>query len=201
MSISSGAQLRQPYWDDALARQPYWDNVPDEQWRKKRLELLRPAEEQRHAKRRWETLPYVAIVVLLFTVAFAYIYFDAKIGEAGREINRLDTLAVEEYNMAQRTELEIGTLSSLTRIESYAKLHLNMVYPDIGAVQYLDQRVSGWLADQLSILAEDKPKLAEEAITATKLELEPEPETVAKPQAEQEHHPLITAWIELIGGH
>jgi cell division protein FtsL len=138
--------------------------------------LLRPEQEQRLAKRRWEAVPYALLVLMVFIAAFAYMCLDAKIGVAGREINDLEAQIKENQTMAMRTELEIGNLSSLSRVESYAKLHLNMVYPDIGAVQYLDQQASGWLATELAALVAEAPV--------------PEPEPV--------RHPIIEALKKLI---
>jgi cell division protein FtsL len=148
----------------------------DAAWRRQRLELLRPEQEQRLAKRRWEAVPYVLLVVMVFAAAFAYMCLDAKIGVAGREINGLEAQIKDNQTLAMRTELEIGNLSALSRVESYAQQNLDMVYPDIGAVQYLDQQVSARLAAELAALA------AEAA--------EPTPEPV--------HHPLIEALKKLI---
>jgi cell division protein FtsL len=160
MAASRSAQLAQPYLE-----QPR-----DAAWRRRRLELLKPEQEQRLAKRRWEAAPYVLLVAMIFVAAFAYMCLDAKIGLAGREINALNTQIKENQTLARRAELDIGSLSSLARIESYAKLHLNMVYPDIGAVHYLDQHVSSRLAAELAALeaieaeaappAESRPWLA-----------------------------------------
>jgi cell division protein FtsL len=169
MAASRSAQLAQPYLEQ----------IYDAQWRRKRLELLKPGQEQRLAKRRWEAVPFALLVVLVFAVAFAYMCLDAKIGMSGREINDLEAQIKETQTLSRRTELEIGTLSSLARIESYAKLHLNMVYPDIGAVQYLDQQVSVQLAAQLAALVAEEP-----------------PE-----EPEAERHPLLAAWAELLSGY
>jgi len=171
MIASRSAQLAQPYLERPGATA----------WQQKRLELLQPEEKQRLAKRRWEAAPVVLLVALVFTAAFAYMYLDAKIGVAGREINALETQIQERQTLSLRAELEIGVLSSLARIESYAKLHLGMVYPDIGAVQYLDQRVSNKLTAELAALAAKAP--------------EPEPAPEAK------RRPLLTAWTELFNGY
>jgi cell division protein FtsL len=171
MAASRSAQLVQPYLERPGAAA----------WRQKRLELLQPEEKQRLAKRRWEAAPFVFLVALVFAAAFAYMYLDAKIGVAGLEINDLETQIQEKQTLTLRTELEIGVLSSLARVESYAKLHLGMVYPDIGAVQYLDQQVSNMLAAELAALAAEAP--------------EPAPEPEAK------RRPLLTAWAELISSY
>jgi cell division protein FtsL len=141
----------------AQLSQPYLKRPDDIKWQQKRLELLRPEQEQRLAKRRWEAVPYILVSALLLAAVFAYMCLDAKIGQAGREINGLDTLIKENQILSQRTELEIGSLSSLARIESYAKLHLSMVYPDVGAMLYLDPIVSKMLATELAVLAEQIP--------------------------------------------
>jgi cell division protein FtsL len=165
MAVSRSAQLAQVYLD-----KPH-----DLAWQQRRLELLQPEQEQRLAKRRWDVIPILLLVALVFAAAFAYIGLDAKIGVAGREINDINAQVKENYMLAQRTELEIGTLSSLSRIESYAKLHLDMVYPDIGAVQYLDQRVSTLLAAELAALtppqAEPEPEAQRPSILAVLAEL------------------------------
>ena len=148
MAASRSAQLAQPYLE-----QPH-----DMEWQRKRWELLQPEQEQRLARRRWDAAPYVLLLAMMFSAAFAYMCLDAKIGEAGREINALHSQIKESQTLAQRTELEIGSLSSLARIESYAKLHLNMVYPDIGAVQYLNQQASSKLASELAALAAKEPE-------------------------------------------
>ena len=168
MARSRSAQLAGPYLE-----QPY-----DAAWRRQRLELLRPQQEQRLSKRRWEAASLVLLVALVFAAAFAYMCLDAKIGVAGREINDLDTQIMDAQTLSQRTELEIGALSSLSRIESYAELHLNMVYPDIGAIQYLDPRVNDMLAAELAALA------------ATEPEADPE----------KERSPVLAAVMELIKG-
>ena len=147
MATSRSAQLAQTYLD----------RPSDAAWRRQRLELLRPEQEQRLTKRRWEAVPFVLLVAMVFAAAFAYMYLDAKIGLAGREINDLEAQIKESQTLAMRTELEIGSLSSLSRIESYAKLHLGMVYPDIGAVQYLDQHVSSRLAAEMTALTAEEP--------------------------------------------
>jgi len=166
MAPGRNTQLAQPYIE-----QPY-----DVRWRQKRLELLQPEQEQRLAKRRWEAAPYILMVIMIFAAAFAYMCLDAKIGVAGREINVIDTQISESQTLSQRMELELGALSSLARIEGYAKLHLNMVYPDIGAVEYLDPRVSDMLTAELAALAAQE---TEEA-------------------AEEERHPALAVLKELL---
>ncbi|MCL1974576.1 MAG: hypothetical protein FWG61_00270 [Firmicutes bacterium] len=146
------------------------------QWQRRRLELLQPEQEQRMAKRRWETVPYVLLVALIFIFAFAYMCLDAKIGVAGLKINDLEAQIKEQQTLSLRTELEIGVLSSLSRIENYAKLHLGMVYPDIGAVHYLDQQVSNMLAEELAVLAEAEPPTEQEV----------------------QETPLLKVWAELV---
>ena len=143
-------------YSSQLARS-YLERPGDTLWRQKRLELLKPEQKQRLAKRRWEVAPFIMLVALVFFAAFAYMCLDAKIGGAGLEINELDARIREKQTLSQRTELEISSLSSLARIESYAKLHLNMVYPDIGAVQYLDPNISKMLAADMAVLAEQAP--------------------------------------------
>ena len=171
MAASPSAQLAQPNLE-----QPY-----GVKWQRKRLELLRPELDQRLAKRRWEAVPFVLLVLLVFGAAFAYMCLDAKIGVAGREINNMEVQIAEKQTLTLRTELEIGRLSSLNRIESYAILHLGMIYPDIGAVQYLDQQVSSMLAAELAALS-DKAQEPEAA-----------PET--------EKHPLLAAWTKLVNSY
>ena len=163
----------------AQLAQPYYEYPHHKKWQQKRLELLRPEQEQRLTKRRWEVVPFVLLVVLVFTAAFAYVWMDAKIGVLGREINHIDMQITEAHTLSMRAEMEIGSLSALSRVESYAKLHLDMVYPDIRAVQYLDQQVSSLLATELSSLTENE----------------------AEPEAEPERHPLLAAWTELISGY
>jgi len=163
---------------NAQLAQPYFERPATEEWQRRRLELLRPEQEQRLARRRWEAVPYVLLVALILVFAFAYMCLDAQIGLAGRQINDLDAQTAQMQTQSLRTEVEIGNLSSLSRIESYAKLHLNMVYPDIQAVQYLDQRVSQQLAVELSGVKAAAPVPA----------AEPAPQ----------YHPLLAAWAELI---
>jgi cell division protein FtsL len=158
-----------------LAR-PYLEQPADAVWRQKRLELLQPEQEQRLSKRRWEAAPFVLLAMLVLTAAFAYMCLDAQIGLAGREINNLQVQIKEEEALGMRTEVEIGSLSSLARIESYAQLHLGMVYPDIKAVYYLDQQVSNMLTAELIALAEAVP----------------EPELAA------EQRPMLAVWTEAL---
>lgn len=161
-----------------LAR-PYVEQPADAVWRQKRLELLRPEEEQRLSKRRWEAVPFVLLSALLLAAAFAYMCLDAKIGVAGREINALQAQIKEEKGLAMRTELEIGVLSSLARIESYAQLHLGMVYPDIKAVYYLDQQISNRLAAELKALVAETPE----------------------PEVKEERRTLLATWTKLISNY
>ncbi|MCL1905838.1 MAG: hypothetical protein FWG06_02385 [Clostridiales bacterium] len=149
MAASRSAQLAQSYFEQPV----------DAAWRRQRLELLRPEQEQRLSKRRWEALPFALLTTVVLAAAFAYMCMDAQIGLAGREINDIQAQIKEEQAMTMRTELEIGSLSSLSRVESYAQLHLGMVYPDIKAVHYLDQQVSNMLAANMAALQAKEPDI------------------------------------------
>lgn len=160
---------------------PAYERSESEAWQQARLELLKPQQKQRRAKRRREALAYGFLGLLLFSLAFAYMFLESRINVAGREVNDLQVQIDETNKLALRTELEIGNLSSLSRIESYATLHLGMVYPNVKSVQYLSQQVSAQLnADLL-------------ALTVTAQEEE------EKSAPEEERYPLFVAWSELIG--
>lgn len=176
MVVSKSAQLAETYIERPATYK----------WQKTRLELLEPEQQQRRAKRRSEAAPFVLMVLLIFFVAFAYMCLDAKIGMAGFMINDLDSQIEELQTLSLRTELEIGVLSSLARIESYAKLHLGMIYPDIGAVHYMDQQVSNMLAVQLAVLAVD------DAGPEMEPEVAPRPVLAVWAEAMRSYHLLTT---------
>jgi len=170
MATNSNAQLRQPVYE----------RHSNAGWQQRRLELLKPQQRQRTAHRRREALSYGLLAVLLFCAALAYMYLEARINVAGREVNSLQSQVAETHKLALISELEIGNLSSLSRVESYARMQLGMVYPDVKSVHYLNHRVSMQLAADLQALGEEAPA-----------------ETVVA----EERRPLFAAWAELLSGY
>lgn len=160
----------------------YTDHLGSEAWHRQRLELLKPQQRQRRAARRREVLSYCLLAILLFCAALLYMYFEARINVFGRELNDLQIQIAETQKSALRMELEIGNLSSLSRVENYATLHLGMVYPDAKSVQYLSQQASAQFnADMAALVAEAEA-----------------PESPV-PAEEEKQYPLFAAWTELIG--
>ncbi|MCL2495979.1 MAG: hypothetical protein FWF04_01005 [Clostridiales bacterium] len=170
VSSSSNAQLQQPVYE----QHSYAG------WKQTRLELLKPQQRQRKARRRLEVLSYGLLAVLLFCLALTYMYLEAQINVAGREVNTLQKQVAETRKLSLISELEIGNLSSLSRVESYAKMQLGMVYPDVKSVHYLDHQVSVQLAADLQALTEEA---SAENIVA------------------EEQQNLFKAWMELISGY
>lgn len=162
--------------------EPALERGQGELWQRQRLELLQPGQRQRVARRRREGLVYGLIAILIFASAFVYMAFEARIGEAGREINLLHSQIRTVENQNLNIQLQISSYRSLGRIESYAMNYLGMVFPDIREVRYLDQQFSIQVARDLMLM---QPDLVEEISEM------PEPA----------EHALFGAWAEWLNAY
>lgn len=102
------------------------------------------------------TLAVIAVLVYLLGVTF----MESKIGDAGAEINNLKEQIARTENDSLMADLEIGELSSLERIESYAVSDLGMVPTDANSIYYLNKESSMMIAmgeQQLAAAAAEAP--------------------------------------------
>lgn len=162
---------------NAFAEQHDYQHAQQEAWQRARLELLQPQHKQRLNQRRQELAVYMLAALAIFVCALAYMVLEAKIGAAGHEVNSIQAQIAEVNNLALRTEYEIGSLSSLARVESYAKLRLGMVYPDINAVQYLHPATTDNIAAALALLEEEAQQPAAATLEVSEGESESESES------------------------
>jgi len=99
-----------------------------------------------------------AVFLCLLTMAF----MSAKICGIGVEINNMkDQIAAMETDTL-RAEMDLGELSSLSRIESYAINNLGMVYPGAENIHIMDEESSMAIARGEQALAAS----ASDAVTA-----------------------------------
>lgn len=85
-------------------------------------------------------LALAVIAVLVYFLGLTFI--EAKLTNAGAEINSIKAAIEDTQNASAVMDLKIGSLASLDRIEQYAINELGMVYPDAEAVYFLDQESS-----------------------------------------------------------
>ena len=110
----------------------------------RRLRVLdgRAVREKRNARRAdivKITLAVTAVMVYLLAVTM----MEAKIGNLVNRINTLEADIEDTINASLRTDLEIGELSSLERIEEYATAELGMIRPGVEDIHYLNGESSG----------------------------------------------------------
>lgn|GEM_PF-1788152 len=111
--------------------------------RHQQLHLLHKEQAKAHVLRH-DRIILASIVVGAFLLAFTFISIEAKITSYGYQVTQLKEQTEDIQNQSDRLDLEIASLNSLNRIENYALTNLDMVYPDIKNVGYLD--VSGSVA-------------------------------------------------------
>ena len=92
------------------------------------------------------SLAVVAVLVYLLSVTF----MEAKIDDAGAQINNLKAQIAETENNALIAELKIGELASLDRVESYAVANLGMICPAADSFHYLNRESSMMIAAGLA---------------------------------------------------
>ncbi len=156
------------------------DSYPQQkEWQQRRLELLAPQQKVRQEQKRKEVVRYALAAMAVFAYALVYMVLEANIGVLGAEIINLQGQIAEQENDSLRAEYEIGSLSSLDRIESYAQLHLGMVYPDINSVQYLSPAIAQNIETEIM------------SVQAAQNE----------PPAEIENTNLIAAWSDMFGNY
>ena len=79
-------------------------------------------------------LGVIAVLVYLLSLTFV----EAKISNTGAQINDLNAAIADTQNDSAIMDLNIGSLASLDRIETYATTYLGMTYPNADSVYFLD---------------------------------------------------------------
>ena len=95
------------------------------------------------------SLGAAAVMICLLGMTF----MSAKICNLGVEINSLKSQIEDTQVMTARAELQLGELSSLERIESYAVANLGMVYPSADYVYFLSAASTQTVAETETLVA------------------------------------------------
>lgn len=103
-------------------------------------------------------LAVVAVMLYLLSLTM----MEAKIGNMVSHINGIQREIDNTVNASLRSDLEIGELSSLGRIEAYAVTQLGMVSPDVDNIHYLNGESSQMILTGQQNLAEQEVIVAEE---------------------------------------
>lgn len=107
-------------------------------------------------------LVLIAIMVYLLSVTM----MEAKIGNMVSRINGLQRDIEDTANASLRADLQIGELSSLDRIETYAVSYLGMVSPGMDDIHCLNGESSQRILagqQEASMAQQDAPAAEEEA--------------------------------------
>lgn len=111
--------------------------------RNQQLYIIKKERAKAHILRH-DKIVIAGIVITAFVLAFIFISIEAKITAYGYQVTELKEQIQDIENQSDRLDLEIASLNSLSRIENYALTKLNMVYPEINNIGYLD--ISGSVA-------------------------------------------------------
>ena len=104
-------------------------------------------------------LTVVAVMLYLLSLTM----MEAKIGNMVSRINGIQREIDNTVNASLRSDLEIGELSSLGRIEAYAVTKLGMVSPGVDNIHYLNGESSQLILSGQQNLTEREAVIAEEA--------------------------------------
>lgn len=146
----------------ALAYQAY-EQAQSQELRSLRVLSGEAARERANTKRK-DVVKLVLSIVAVLVYLLGVTFMESKIGDAGAEINSLKRQIAETETASLRADLEIGELSSLDRIESYAVANLGMAVTDANSVYYLSPESSLMIAtgQQQLAVAETEPEAEEQ---------------------------------------
>jgi len=105
--------------------------------RNQQLYIIKKERAKAHVLRN-DKIIIAGIVLVTFLLAFIFISIEAKITAYGYQVTELKEQIKDIENQSDRLDLEIASLNSLSRIENYALSKLDMVYPEINSIGYLD---------------------------------------------------------------
>ncbi len=126
----------------------------------RRLRVLSGAAAREKANARRIDAVKIALLITSVLVYFLGVTFmESKIGDVGAEINSLKEQIAAVENDSLRADLTIGELSSLERIETYARENLGMLPTDTGNIYYLNKESSMMIAQGQLQLAETEAVL------------------------------------------
>lgn len=81
-----------------------------------------------------ELIPAALAVLLLATVGVVHVTSRVLVVKMGYELSKLDARATDLQRENDRLKLELATLKSPARLESFARTKLGLVPPAAGAV-------------------------------------------------------------------
>lgn len=108
-----------------------------EKERNQQLYILKKERAKAHVLRH-DKIIIAGIVISAFLLAFIFISIEAKITAYGYQVTELKEQIADIENQCDRLDLEIASLNSLSRIENYALTKLDMIYPEINSITYLE---------------------------------------------------------------
>jgi cell division protein FtsL len=122
--------------------------APSRGYERRRIEVLDGKQAKaREDAHRADVVRIGLSVATIFMFLLALTFMSAKVYSAGVEINSLKSQIEDTETLAARTELELGQLTSLDRIEAYATDNLGMVYPAADDIYLLGEESSLRIAE------------------------------------------------------
>lgn len=122
--------------------------APSQASERRRIEVLDGKQARvREDARRADVVRISLTVATLLMFLLALTFMSAKVYSTGVEINHLKSEIEQTNTLAARTELELGQMASLERIEAYATEELGMVYPAANDIYLLGEESARRIAE------------------------------------------------------
>ncbi|NBG88514.1 cell division protein FtsL [Isachenkonia alkalipeptolytica] len=105
--------------------------------KKKKKKILRKQHEEMQKKYRLEKLLFCTMILVITLVSLGLLLRYVMITEARHDIHQLNSAITELKNDERALRIELETLSRSNRVELEAAERLEMIYPEIQEVNYV----------------------------------------------------------------